>query len=127
MSFVLGGLAFVIRWLGRLIMLLGLAAFGFAAALWIALPAAIGQPLGQVWYQHDPFAGLLGTASLPLLGAIIERKLHPALWNPGLTGWLGMPALVALLVAGLVLVLLGLLVLILFRRRARRRPEPILR
>lgn len=69
-----------------------------------------GQALGQVWYQNDPFTSVLHTASLPLLGAIVERRINPLLWDPVAVTWLNWPSGPALLTAaGLFFIVAGLL------------------
>ena len=54
------------RLIGLAFLAIGLAGWGFLAAVLLAGDGRMSQPLGQVWFQHDPFAGIIGTASLPL-------------------------------------------------------------
>lgn len=92
---------------GGAIMALGGVALIFEAIVLLAGDGRMNQALGQVWFQHDPFVNSLGTASLPLFGAIVERKIHPALWNPIITTWLSWPSWLALLFAALLFGVVG--------------------
>ena len=93
--------------IGGVILAAGGTAFVFMVGVVFAGDGRMRQSLGQVWFQHDPFVDIVDTASLPLLGAIIERKVHPFLWNPVATTILGWPSWTALLVVALVLLALG--------------------
>jgi hypothetical protein len=117
MGFVGNIIRALVRVLGLLFLAAGLAAAGFFVAVVAAGDGRAQQTLGQVWYQHDPFEAILGTQSLPLLGAIIERKLHPAIWNPGVTSILGMPSATALFIMALVLMLIAAALILLTGRR----------
>lgn len=97
---------------------IGVAAFGFFVAILLMGDGLLNQTLGQVWYQHDPFVSLVKTSSLPLVGAIIERKIHPALWDPVALGLLGLPSWLALLI--LTALFLGIAVAIFALTRRRR-------
>lgn len=79
----------------------GLLALVFEVLVWAAGDGRAFSPLGQVWFQHDPFLPLIHTASLPLLGAIIERRVSPYLWDPLLVTILNWPSWLALLVVAL--------------------------
>jgi hypothetical protein len=58
------------RWLGY-----GLATLAVAALAGAGFALAAGGPrLGEVWFALDPF-------SLNLVQAVIQRYLHPALWD----------------------------------------------
>jgi len=103
----------------------GLTALVFLVGLFMADDGRIGQPLGQVWYQGDPFAGLVGTASLPLFGAIIERRLHPSIWNPGITTMLAWPSWAALSAIAAALLAVASVIFTLTRRRRSRAPAPV--
>ncbi|MCW5752141.1 MAG: hypothetical protein KIT81_13430 [Alphaproteobacteria bacterium] len=71
------------------------------------------EPLGQVLYElHAP--------SLNLAQALVQRYLHPAIWDPGIQTVLLWPAFLCL---GLIAALL----LVLFRRRAPRRRRGMFR
>jgi hypothetical protein len=62
--------------------------------------------LGQLWYQ-------LNRSSLNLVQAVIQRYIHPFVWDP---------IIVTILLswAFAVLMILGVLLLVVFRKRARR-------
>jgi hypothetical protein len=59
--------------------------------------------LGQLWYD-------LNRASLNLVQAVVQRYIHPFLWDPIIVS-------ILLSWAFLVLMVLGVLLLIVFRRR----------
>jgi hypothetical protein len=63
--------------------------------------------LGQLWYQ-------LNRSSLNLVQAVVQRYIHPFLWDPIILS-------ILLCWAFAVLMFLGVLLLILFRRRNGRR------
>jgi hypothetical protein len=63
--------------------------------------------LGQLWYQ-------LNRSSLNLVQAVVQRYIHPFLWDPIILSILLSWAFVALMVV-------GALLLIVFRRRTRQR------
>jgi len=64
--------------------------------------------LGQLWYD-------LNRSSLNLLQAVTQRYIHPFLWDPIIVS-------VLLSWAFAVLIFLGVLLLIVFRKRGSRRP-----
>jgi hypothetical protein len=64
---------------------------------------------GQVWFRFD-------VASLNLAQAVVQRYLHPTIWDPGIVWVLTQPAFAVLGVPGLALLLAG--------RRARPRGRP---
>ncbi|MCT4655467.1 MAG: hypothetical protein N4A65_06635 [Cohaesibacter sp.] len=69
----------------------------------IAADAVIIKSLGETWFQLD-------NASLNLAQAVIQRNLHPLIWDPAMQWLLTLPAW---LIAGLV----GLLLIFLGRKR----------
>ena len=91
------------RIIGWLLILLALLLFG--ADAWTAWHggAWAAKPLGAVWYEW-------GRGSLNLTQAIIQRYIHPAIWDKGFLPLLEMPA-------WLVFGVLGLILALLFRRR----------
>jgi hypothetical protein len=95
------------RVLAWLFVALGLGVFAYD--LWIFLDSGAVRltALGQLWYWLDP-------GSLNLAQAVIERYIHPFLWDPIIINVLLAPASLVFLVIGIVL---GLI----FRRRKRRR------
>jgi hypothetical protein len=98
-------------WIGRLIglMFMALACLAVGAEIVRSLEAAGWDPLalGQLWYDVHP-------ASLNLSQAVVQRYLHPALWDPAMITVLQAPAW---LVTGI----LGIAFAVAFRRRQPRR------
>ncbi len=103
----------VARILGWILVAVALVVAGVALALWLS-----GQNFalvaGQLWYQFHP-------SSLNLTQAIVQRYIHPALWDYVLLPILQEPAYKALSIAFLVPFLLGIVFLIVGRKRERRR------
>jgi hypothetical protein len=60
--------------------------------------AVVLRPLGELWFRLDP-------GSLNLAQAVVQRYLHPALWDPAIVAVLRLPAVVAFGLPGLALVL----------------------
>ena len=81
----------------------------FAYDVWVFLNSGAVRltALGQLWYWIHP-------GSLNLSQAVIERYVHPFLWDPIIIDVLLAPACVIFLAIGIVLALL-------FRRKKRRR------
>lgn len=57
------------------------------------------RPMGQLWFQLD-------AGSLNLLQAVVQRYLHPSIWDPGIVTVLLLPAFVVLAVPGVLMALL---------------------
>ncbi len=96
------------RTVGRILgwLLLALAFMTAGAEAMASLRADEWQPmvLGQLWYDLD-------RGSLNLMQALVQRYLHPAIWDPGVIAILQRPAwLVAVIPAA---------ILLLFTRRRR--------
>lgn len=94
------------RGLAWIFIALGLAVF--ARDIWVFLETGVASmtPVGQLWYS-------LHAASLNLVQAVVERYIHPFLWDPVIFSVLRLPASLLFLVVGIVLALT-------FRRRRRR-------
>ena len=94
------------RVLGWIFVALGLAVF--ARDVWVFLEsgAVAMTPLGQLWFS-------LHAGSLNLVQAVVERYLHPFLWDPVIFSVLRLPASLLFLAIGVILVLA-------FRPRRRR-------
>ena len=92
------------RVLGWILVLAALAVAGWDAFAWYETDAFRLHALGEVWYRLAP-------GSLNLVQAIVQRYLHPDLWDP--------VAVTVLLWPGVVLGVPGLALLYLFRRRRR--------
>jgi len=103
----------VARVLGWLLIAAALVVAAAALALWLG-----GQNFalvaGQLWYQLD-------SESLNLTQVLVQRYLHPALWDYVLLPLLQKPAYQALSIAFLCPFVLGIVLVVVFRRRERRR------
>ncbi len=95
------------RVLAWLFIALGLGVFAWD--VWVFLNRGLVQmtALGQLWYWAHP-------GSLNLVQAVIERYVHPFLWDPVIISVLLTPAAIVFLV-------IGVLLAFAFRRRKRRR------
>ena len=107
----------LVRLVAALFLSLATISIGFLLAIAISGPHLLEQQLGRVWFQNDPFSSLVNTASLPLVGAVVERRLHPILWDPIALYVLGLPAWGALLLLFAVFGVIGLALWWLPRRR----------
>ena len=96
------------RVIGWIVLLAGAAVLVRDGLVWIDTKHWAPIALGQLWYQ-------LNRSSLNLFQAVVQRYIHPFLWDP---------IIVSLLLswAFAVLMILGVLLLILFRRRNAQRP-----
>ena len=93
------------RVIGWISLLLGAAMLVRDMLVWIDTKHWAPIALGQLWYD-------LNRSSLNLIQAVTQRYIHPFLWDP---------IIVSLLLswAFAILLVLGLLLLVVFRRRAR--------
>ena len=73
----------------------------FKAAKWVLLTP------GELWYRFD-------VSSLNLSQAVVQRYLHPAIWEPGIASILRAPSWVVLLVLAVIFRLFAI------RRRRKR-------
>ena len=96
------------RVIGWIVLLAGAAVLVRDGLVWIDTKHWAPIALGQLWYQ-------LNRSSLNLFQAVVQRYIHPFFWDP---------IIVSLLLsrAFAVLMILGVLLLVLFRRRNARRP-----
>ena len=96
------------RVIGWIVLLAGAAVLVRDGLVWVDTKHWAPIALGQLWYQ-------LNRSSLNLVQAVVQRYIHPFLWDP---------IIVSLLLswAFAVLMILGVLLLVLFRRRNARRP-----
>ena len=92
------------RVIGWIILLFGSAVLVRDVLVWIDTKHWAPIALGQLWYQ-------LNRSSLNLIQAVIQRYIHPFLWDPIIVS-------VLLSWAFAVLMILGALLLVLFRRRS---------
>ena len=67
-----------------------------------SLRAGEWQPmaLGQLWYDLD-------RGSINLMQAVVQRNLHPAIWDPGVIAVLQWPAWLVAAIPALILLLLS--------------------
>jgi len=96
------------RVIGWIVLLAGAAVLVRDGLVWIDTKHWAPIALGQLWYQ-------LNRSSLNLFQAVVQRYIHPFLWDP---------IIVSLLLSSAfaVLMILGVLLLVLFRRRNAQRP-----
>jgi hypothetical protein len=103
----------IARILGWILIAVALLVAGLALALWLG-NQNFSLVVGQIWYQLDQ-------GSLTFAQTLLQRRLHPALWDYMLLPLLQKPAYEAVPIAFLVPFLLGLVLLVAFRKRDRRR------
>jgi hypothetical protein len=103
----------IARILGWILIAVALFVAAVAFALWFG-NQNFALVAGQLWYQLDP-------QSLNLTQVIVQRYLHPALWDYVLLPLLQKPAYQAFPIAFLSPFVLGLVIVLAFRRRERRR------
>jgi ABC-type Fe3+ transport system permease subunit len=94
------------RVIGWIALLAGASVLVRDLLVWIDTKHWAPIALGQLWYQ-------LNRSSLNLTQAVVQRYIHPFLWDPIIVS-------ILLSWAFAVLMLLAALLLVLFRRRARR-------
>ena len=72
------------RWLGAVLIAAAAVSLGYEAT--VALDAGGWRtiPAGEIWFRLD-------NASLNLTQAIVQRYLHPFLWDPLIAGFLQWP------------------------------------
>ena len=102
-----------------LLTVLALFLAGRDVVLWIDTGVLRPTPLGQVWYAIHP-------GSLNLVQAVIERYVHPFLWDPIIFGVLQWPAAIDVAALALFVALARLALRRLVGRRRRGR-APIFR
>ena len=80
-----GNLLFrILTWLGALFVAAGGIALAYELYLAVGAGAWRIVPAGQIWFElHNP--------SLNLAQAIVQRYLHPFLWDPLIAGFLQWP------------------------------------
>ncbi|MGB1548252.1 MAG: hypothetical protein ACPHIA_06960 [Alphaproteobacteria bacterium] len=81
------------RALGWVFLVMALLALGGALQPWIKGDGFTSLALGELWYRLD-------VGSLNFLQAIVQRYLHPAIWEYGMTPVLLRPAWLVFGVAG---------------------------
>ena len=93
------------RVIGWIALLLGAAVLVRDMLVWVDTKHWAPLALGQLWYD-------LNRSSLNLVQAVTQRYAHPFLWDPIIVS-------ILLSWAFAILMVLGLLLLVVFRRRAR--------
>jgi hypothetical protein len=93
------------RLVGWIVFLAGAAVLVRDLLVWVDTKTWAPIALGQLWYQ-------LNRSSLNLVQAVIQRYIHPFLWDPIIVS-------ILLCWAFAVLMVLGLLILAIFGRRSR--------
>jgi hypothetical protein len=103
----------IARLIGWIIFLAGVSVLVRDALVWIDTKRWTPMALGQLWYD-------LNRSSLNLVQAVVQRYLHPFLWDPIIVS-------ILLCWAFAVLMVIGLAILAVSHRRARaalsRRPS----
>ena len=103
-----GGVSMIVgRVIGWIALLAGAAVFVRDLLVWVDTKHWAPIALGQLWYD-------LNRSSLNLVQAVVQRYIHPFLWDPIIVT-------VLLSWAFAVLMVLGVLLLVVFRRRDTRR------
>jgi hypothetical protein len=95
------------RFLAWLFIALGLGVLAYDVWVFLNKGAVTLTALGQLWFSINP-------GSLNLVQAVVERYVHPFLWDPIIFSVLRAPASLVFLAIGIVFVLI-------FRKRRRRR------
>ncbi len=107
MGIITGLLKLISALFGLAFFLFGLMMLAFEILVWFPDRSHAAAALGLVWFQNDPFSAVLGTPSLPLAGAIIERKISPLLWDPFIVTILSWPSWLALLFLGVLTLMIS--------------------
>ncbi len=102
-----------LRGIGWVLLLLAALILIFAVVILIGGAAIFEQAGGEYWFEAH-------NESLNLVQAIIQRYLHPAIWDPFLVNILLWPVAGGLAVLVAAFAIPGLLMVVLFRRRRRR-------
>jgi hypothetical protein len=102
----------VLRFLGYVLTALGLFMAGLALWLWID-GRDLGAPAGQLWFELD-------SSGLNTAQAVVQRYLHPAIWDDVIVPLLQKPAKWAFTVEILMLLVPGALLLLIARPKRRR-------
>jgi hypothetical protein len=98
-----GGVMIVGRVIGWIALLLGAAVLVRDMLVWVDTKHWAPIALGQLWYD-------LNRSSLNLVQAVTQRYIHPFLWDPVIVS-------ILLSWAFAVLIILGALLLVIFRKR----------
>lgn len=100
MRFLSDTLRAIARLLALIFSLAGLAVLGLLGYLVLFGNGMASDVLGKVWFQNH-------LASLNLFQAIVQRRISPELWDPGIVTVLGWPSWMALLSVAAALLVVG--------------------
>ena len=101
----------LVRLLGRILLLIAFAVVALGVLVWLA-GHDVTQSAGELWYLLEP-------GSLNLSQAIVQRYLHPTIWEELAVPLLQRPFWEALVLSFIVLLVLGSGLVLLVRRRRR--------
>ena len=90
----------IVRIVGWLLLIAALVLFGLDLLDFYRMKSFEPMAAGQVWFRID-------VASLNLAQAVVQRYLHPAVWDPVITWILTQPAFAVVGLPGLLLVWLS--------------------
>lgn len=93
-------LRFIIRLIGILLLSMALILLVLDGSKTIAAAELVLTPMGETWFKLD-------VGSLNQAQAVIQRYVHPALWDPIILWVLGLPGWVVLGTPGLLLTILA--------------------
>lgn len=102
-----------LRGIGWVLLLIALLVVAYGLWIWKGGVPVFEQAGGQHWFTAH-------SESLNLVQAIIQRYLHPSVWDPFLVNVLLWPIAGGLALISMVFAVPGLLLISLFRRRRRR-------
>ena len=111
--FVGGGTMAFLRGIGWVLLLLAALVLVFAVVILIGGTPIFSETGGEYWFKAD-------SESLNLAQAVIQRYLHPSVWDPFVVNILLWPVAGGLGLVFAVFAVPGLLMVSLFRRRRRR-------
>lgn len=102
-----------LRGIGWVLLIIAVLAIGYAVLIWSGGTPVFEQTGGEYWFKAH-------SESLNLIQAIIQRYLHPSVWDPFFVNILLWPVAAGLALAAAVFAVPGLLLISLFRPRRRR-------
>ncbi len=91
---------FLFRFVAAVFLAVAIIALIVDATRSISVSQWIFTPLGALWYEID-------NGSLNLVQALVQRYLHPAIWDPGIQTLLTAPAFAAFFALAFLFYLLG--------------------
>jgi hypothetical protein len=102
-----------LRGIGWVLLIIALLVIAYGSMIWIGGVPIFEQTGGEYWFQAH-------SESLNLIQAVIQRYLHPSVWDPFLVNILLWPVGGGLGLVAAALAVPGILLISLFRRRRRR-------